>query len=133
MSKGLLPIGSVVHLEDSEQGVMVIGYYPVVDNRSYDYLATLFPQGMFEMPAMFPFDSESIASIDFIAYADAIGRSLLDATEAYMREQTRVLFEIVKAVGEASANEAGGENDGLSYVESLLDRHVMELEDYTLG
>lgn len=50
MKKGLLPIGTVVILEDGTKKVMITGYYSKAEgeNKIYQYNGCIFPEGFME-------------------------------------------------------------------------------------
>lgn len=82
---GLLALGSVVELDGAEaQRFMVLGYYPEKDDTSYDYLLTLYPQGMFEFPHLVMANEDAISVVLFSGYEDAESRGILDAAQELM-------------------------------------------------
>ncbi|MDR0858217.1 MAG: DUF4176 domain-containing protein, partial [Oscillospiraceae bacterium] len=67
-----LPIGSVVHLKESNKRVMIYGRLQreVDGNRVWDYIACLFPEGNVSPDHSFLFDNEQIEKIDFVGCQD---------------------------------------------------------------
>ena len=67
MFEGMLPIGSVVLLKDSEKRVMIIGVLQKqIDKDSekiWDYSAVLYPEGAMGPDKMFLFDSSQIDKV----------------------------------------------------------------------
>lgn len=73
MLNGLLPIGSVVLLNESKKKVMIVG----VCQRSakdpdkiWDYTGVVFPEGFLAPDKMFMFNNEQITQIFAIGYQD---------------------------------------------------------------
>ncbi len=74
MFKGLLPIGSVVLLKDSEKRVMIVGVCQKgasEPDKIWDYTGVIFPEGFFAADKMFMFDNEQIEQIYALGYQDA--------------------------------------------------------------
>ena len=135
MSKKLLPLGSVFELNDNNQLLMVVGYYPVFNNRSYDYLGTPYPQGMLEFPTLIPVDETDIRKTIYEGFVDGDDQAVLNATVEYMQEQTRTLFELIKALGAYADGEDSSEakNGNISYIDALLGSNEETTSGYTLG
>lgn len=73
MWEGLLPIGSVVVLKNTEQKVMIMGLFPLVgDNgeRMCDYSAVIHPYGYVDRDNIFAFDQEDIEEVCQVGYMD---------------------------------------------------------------
>lgn len=73
MLTGILPIGSVVTLQDVELKVMVVGYMPRnLDNpeEEHEYTGLFYPLGYRTADQFVQFDMEQVVSIDFIGYQD---------------------------------------------------------------
>ena len=73
MWNGLLPIGSVVLLKDSEKRVMVIGFAQAMPDdltKVYDYCGCLFPEGYVDGNNLFLFNHGQIDTIYSIGYMD---------------------------------------------------------------
>ena len=74
MLNGLLPIGSVVLLKESEKRVMIIGVCQkgaANPEKIWDYTGVLFPEGFLAADKMFMFDNEQIDQIYALGYQDA--------------------------------------------------------------
>ncbi|MBM7643795.1 DUF4176 domain-containing protein [Streptococcus loxodontisalivarius] len=73
MSIKILPLGSVVRLNDGDIKVMVIGRYPLYENKGevgyFDYAACIYPTGLNSEENYF-FNEEDIAEIFFEGYVD---------------------------------------------------------------
>ena len=73
MDKELLPIGSVVQLENSTALVMVAGYLPVAPSRPdyiWDYSGFRFPIGFTDNDAVYCFDHSQIQVVYAYGYKD---------------------------------------------------------------
>jgi len=68
----LLPIGSVVLLNDGEKRLMIIGIVQAnpTDGKEYDYLACLYPEGFVGPEYTYLFNHEDISRIDAKGFAD---------------------------------------------------------------
>ena len=66
MLEQVLPIGTVVMLEDATKRVMIVGYqYRSAEDtqKVYDYIGCLYPEGFIGTDKMFLFDHAQIAHI----------------------------------------------------------------------
>ena len=75
MFKGLLPIGSVVLLNDSTKRVMVMGFCQTEASDSngekiWDYTGCLYPEGYLNPNEMYLFNGEQIDKIFAFGYQD---------------------------------------------------------------
>lgn len=75
MFEGILPIGSVVLLKDSEKRVMIIGVLQrQIDKddseKIWDYSGVLYPEGAMGPDKTFLFDNSQIDKIYAIGYQD---------------------------------------------------------------
>lgn len=66
----LLPIGSVVKLNRSDQKLMVCGRYQMLVNgdRMYDYSGCLWPQGVLNSDTFYLFDQQDIKCLYYEGY-----------------------------------------------------------------
>jgi len=70
--KNLLPIGSVVLLNDAEKRLMVNGWYPEAqDVKTYEYMGCFYPEGFIDVEHIFLFNHEDIDKVDYVGFADA--------------------------------------------------------------
>lgn len=67
----LLPIGSVVLLNDADKELMVIGILPVNGEEKYDYMAVMYPEGYISDKYVFLFNHDDIAEVKYIGFMDA--------------------------------------------------------------
>lgn len=74
MFEGLLPIGTVVLLKDSEKKIMITGVLQKQLDKNpdkiWDYTAVLYPEGTMGPDKSFLFDSNQIEKIYAIGYQD---------------------------------------------------------------
>lgn len=77
MLKKLLPIGSVVRLKDAQKNIMIIGILQVDSgrtdgeaDRTFDYLAVLYPEGYIGPEFQYMFDHKDIEEVVFKGYCD---------------------------------------------------------------
>ena len=70
--RDLLPIGSVVLLNNGEKRLMVIGVIQInpTDGEQYDYLACLYPEGFVGPEHTYLFNHEDIQKIEAEGFAD---------------------------------------------------------------
>ena len=74
MFNGLLPIGSVVLLHNSQKKVMIVGVCQHSGNdpdKIWDYTGVIFPEGFLAPDKMFMFDNEQIQQVYALGYQDA--------------------------------------------------------------
>ncbi len=72
MLSGLLPIGSVVLLQESTKKVMIVGVCQRggSENKIWDYAGVVFPEGFLSSDKLFLFNNEQINQIFAIGYQD---------------------------------------------------------------
>lgn len=67
--KDLLPIGTVVTLKDGVKSLMIIGIMQSDENEKlYDYIAVLYPEGFLNAETFFLFNNEDIVDVKFKGY-----------------------------------------------------------------
>lgn len=68
----LLPIGSVVLLNESSKRVMIYGRLQkeLDGDRLWDYIACLYPEGNINADHCFLFNHDQIASVYFVGFQD---------------------------------------------------------------
>lgn len=73
MYKDLLPIGSVVVLKGGEKRLMVCGRVVCREDedRIYDYVGCLYPEGIVDASGMYFFNHDGIENIFFIGFQDS--------------------------------------------------------------
>lgn len=87
--KKLLPIGSVVLLENGQKRLMIIGVKQtdVNDDMEYDYLSVLYPEGYLNPETSFFFNHDAIAEICFEGFHDDERDEFLDKLDRFYSEQ----------------------------------------------
>lgn len=81
----LLPIGSVVLLEDAEKKVMIYGIKQT-DNETeveYDYLGVVYPEGCMGDGTSFFFNHDQIATVCYRGFEDEERETFIDRLETY--------------------------------------------------
>lgn len=68
----LLPIGSVVAINDCDFRLVIIGIkqLSLIDNHEYDYLTVPYPMGKMGDDSELLINNDDIISVDFIGYQD---------------------------------------------------------------
>ena len=61
-----LPCGTIVMLNKGIKTMMIMGYQRVVDEKTYDYVAVPFPEGLLDLDTMSLFNHEDIGIITFL-------------------------------------------------------------------
>jgi hypothetical protein len=71
--KQFFPIGSVVLLEGGDKRLMIYGIMQInpQDNRQYDYIGCLYPEGFIGSEHNYLFNNDDIKKVDFVGYIDA--------------------------------------------------------------
>lgn len=70
-NKNLLPIGTVVKLNETEKRLMIVGILIQNEDTRYDYIGLLYPEGYIDGETMFMFNQEDIEKIEYIGFIDA--------------------------------------------------------------
>lgn len=68
MMNSYLPIGSVCKLKSGTKRVMIIGFLVEANGRIYDYLGTVYPEGVFSFEQKIVFSNIDIENIEFKGY-----------------------------------------------------------------
>ena len=73
--KDLLPIGSIVALNEAERRLMITGYFQTAEDDQedeivYDYAGILYPEGNMMPDMNVLFNQEDIARVDFKGFND---------------------------------------------------------------
>ena len=87
--RNLLPIGSVVLLEDASKKVMIYGVKQTdVDTEiEYDYLGVVYPEGYLGEGSAFFFDHEQIDKVFHKGYSDKERELFIDKLYDFYSEQ----------------------------------------------
>jgi len=72
MERNLLPLGSVVTLQEGEKKLMICGRMQIMSGSEevYDYSACTYPEGILKPDEMYFFNNEAIENIYFLGYQD---------------------------------------------------------------
>ncbi len=87
--KELLPIGSVVLLKDGKKRLMITGVKQVntEDNKEYDYIGVLYPEGYMGDVGQFLFDHEDIYEIYFQGFKDEERDGFISALDEFYAQE----------------------------------------------
>lgn len=86
----LLPIGSVVLLEDSTKKVMIMGLCQrevSEEETLWDYAGILFPEGYIGANKIFLFNREQIEKVYFLGYQDEEQIRFLEMMEDFIKDK----------------------------------------------
>lgn len=69
----LLPIGTIVLLKNGEKKLMIYGVKQTSteDNKEYDYIGVIYPEGFIGAEYQFLFNNEDIAEVFYEGYKDS--------------------------------------------------------------
>jgi hypothetical protein len=72
MKSKLLPIGSVISMEESKKKLMVIGITQQnqTNGTVYDYIGVPYPEGFIDNETMFLFYHKDIKQVHFLGFVD---------------------------------------------------------------
>lgn len=70
--KDLLPLGSVVTLDEGTKSLIIIGTRQIDEEKhKYDYISCPFPEGYIDDETFFLFNHEDISDVKFIGFVNA--------------------------------------------------------------
>lgn len=76
--KNLLPLGSVVLLENATKSLLIVGTDQIdEDNIRYDYISCVFPEGYIDSETFFLFNNEDIKEVKFVGCINAESQTYL--------------------------------------------------------
>ena len=83
--KELLPIGSIVWLENAKKPLMIFGVRQknLDDDIEYDYIGVLYPEGNMGVNSQFMFNHDDIDKVVFRGYEDETRVEFLDKLQQY--------------------------------------------------
>ena len=86
----LLPIGSVVILNNAQKRLMVHGIRQLnkEDGKEYDYIGVLYPEGNMSDEMQFLFNHDDILEVFFRGFEDEEREEFIERLDAFYREQT---------------------------------------------
>lgn len=83
----VLPIGSIVQLDQKKKKIMITGYVPVSkEKKIYDYLGCLYPEGLASSKSHIAFNKEDITSIVAIGPIDSGVSNILKRLTKFDKE-----------------------------------------------
>ena len=85
----LLPIGSVVMLQDAQKALMIYGVCQneKESNTEYDYIGVLYPEGNIGADTQFLFNHKDIAKVLFTGYETPERERFILQLQAFYTEQ----------------------------------------------
>lgn len=89
MVKELLPIGSIVLLKNADKKLMIYGIKQSGkqdDQREYDYLGVLYPEGNISEEYKFLFDHSDIQEICFRGFEDDERQTFIERLDDFYKE-----------------------------------------------
>ena len=89
MWNGILPIGSIVLLKDSNRALMVVGQCTSKeedDSVIYDYVGVLYPDGFEDPDNLYMFNKENIGRVYYIGHVDEKSRDFLPKMEETIKK-----------------------------------------------
>ena len=66
----ILPIGSIVKIEKNKSKIMIVGYLPKANKKTYLYAGILYPYGLFDFDNYICFNNNIITDTIFKGYDD---------------------------------------------------------------
>lgn len=90
--KELLPIGSIIKIKGVEKRFMITGVRQtnVEDNKEYDYMAIMYPEGHISDDGQILLDHEMIEDVVFLGYEDDEREVFLNNLQRYYESQDNV-------------------------------------------
>lgn len=87
--KELLPIGSIIKINGIEKKFMITGVRQtnVEDNKEYDYLAIMYPEGHISDDGQILLDHELIEEVVFVGYEDEERVEFINNLQRYYDSQ----------------------------------------------
>jgi len=87
--KQLLPVGSVVLLEGGDKRLMIYGILQInpADNKQFDYIGCLYPEGFVGSEHTYLFNNENIQKVDFIGFVDGEQQAFRTRLNEFLIEQ----------------------------------------------
>jgi hypothetical protein len=64
----LLPVGTVVTVKGANKSMMIIGILPENNEKRYDYLSVLYPEGYLTPEQMYLFNQEDVDKVQYLGY-----------------------------------------------------------------
>lgn len=87
--KELLPIGSVVLLNEGTKKLMIYGVMQSdTENNQYDYVGVLYPEGNIGPKGQFLFQHEDVDQVIFKGYEDEEREIFVEKLDGYYKSQS---------------------------------------------
>jgi len=88
--KELLPIGSIIRINGIDKRFMITGVRQtnVEDNKEYDYMAIMYPEGYISDDGQILLDHEMIEQVVFVGFEDEERDVFLDNLQRYYESQS---------------------------------------------
>lgn len=85
--KNLLPVGSVVRLNGAVKNLMIFGVCQSHNDKDYDYIGVLWPEGNIGAEAQILFAHEDIEEVLFRGFENAERDAFIDRLEKFYGSQ----------------------------------------------
>ena len=69
-NENILTIGSVVKLKGTNNLAMIVGYGQIVNEKIYDYIGVLYPQGVIDNKGFLHFNNDDIYNIEHYGFSN---------------------------------------------------------------
>lgn len=78
----LLPIGSVVRMEDGTKSLLIVGILQTnSEGKMYDYIGCPFPEGYIDADHLFLFNHNDIKDVYYVGFSDEERNEFVDYLE----------------------------------------------------
>lgn len=87
--KELLPIGSIVLLEEGTKRLMIYGIKQIESEtrEEYDYIGVVYPEGNMGEGTQFLFNHENIREVCFVGYKDEEWSEFMEKLSEYYKQK----------------------------------------------
>ncbi len=68
--KNILPAGTVVKLSNADRRVIIMGIMPIVNDKTYDYIGVVYPEGYMGAESAVVFMEENIKTVFCLGFSD---------------------------------------------------------------
>lgn len=95
--KELLPIGTIIKLKEVEEySFMIMGYYPIIQKKSYEYMCVEYPVGLNGEESCIGINSDIIEEVIFEGYSDERGDAFREAIPHMLYMKKVIIEELQK-------------------------------------
>lgn len=109
MADTLIPVGSVVRLEDASALTVVLGYFVDDGEQLYDYLLAPYPAGLDDPNHALLANADAIVEVVARGYLDDAGEQALAAAAGIMAAKEKLYVTVGKALEESGTLVGEGE------------------------